>query len=354
MNAPTWIELRPDADVATVVAELAERGVWAHASVAGQRTGLALGAHSALVAARDLETIPGVAAVFAPASAHPRLDAQAGAPVLVAGLALGGPTPILAAGPCAAESRAQVDEAAAAVAQAGGGLLRGGAFKPRTSPYRFAGLGQRALDWLAQAAENHGLGLVTEAMSERDLPAVAEVAHLIQIGSRNMQNYALLRAVGATGRPVLLKRGSSARLDEWRLAAEHVLAAGSSGVVFCERGVRGTDPSTRNLLDLGAVAHLRWIDRQPVFVDPSHALGRRDLIPALSRAALAAGAHGLLLEMHPHPGRARCDGPQALTPDDLGALVAELREPRPGLGPGRDSPLKRGELEPGEQEGGEP
>ena len=176
--------------------------------------------------------------------------------------------------------------------RAGGRLLRGGAWKPRTSPYAFQGHGGEALAWLRQAANSHGLAVVTEVLGEADVEQVAEAADLVQIGSRNMQNFALLKAVGRTRRPVLLKRGRTATLAEWRAAAEHVLLAGADGVVFCERGIAGVDPETRNTLDLGAVAVLKHAYGLPVVVDPSHAAGRRDLIEPLARAALAAGADG--------------------------------------------------------------
>jgi 3-deoxy-7-phosphoheptulonate synthase len=202
-------------------------------------------------------------------------------------------------------------------------LLRGGAFKPRTSPYSFAGHGEVALDWMRLAADAHGLGVVTEVMSEHDVEAVAGVADLMQLGSRNMQNFALLRAVGRANKPVLLKRGMAATIDDWLLAGEHLLSSGAAGVIFCERGIHGFDPSTRNLLDLGAVAVLACSLGLPVVVDPSHAAGRRDLVPPLSRAALAAGAHGLLVEMHPHAERARSDGPQALDAAALQRLAQE-------------------------------
>ena len=210
--------------------------------------------------------------------------------------------------------------AAAYAAAAGARFLRGGAFKPRSSPYSFNGHGRQALDWLRAAARAHNLGVVTEVMSELEVETVAEVADLVQIGSRNMQNYALLSRVGRCARPVLLKRGMAATVEEWLLAGEHLLAAGCPGVVFCERGIHSFDPSTRNLLDLGAVAVLRHAYRLPVVVDPSHAAGRRDLVVALAKAAVACGAHGLIVESHPNPAAALSDGPQALLPEQLSAL----------------------------------
>ncbi|MEO6954067.1 MAG: 3-deoxy-7-phosphoheptulonate synthase, partial [Polyangia bacterium] len=205
--------------------------------------------------------------------------------------------------------------------------LRGSAYKPRTSPYAFQGHGPPALAWLRAAADHHGLGVVTEVMTAEDAGRVAEVADLVQVGSRNMQNFSLLKAVGRQKRPVLLKRGMAASVEDWMLAAEYCLSEGATGVVFCERGVRGFDPSMRNLLDLGAVALLVHALGQPVIVDPSHAAGRRDLIPALGRAGLAAGAHGLMVETHHDPANALSDGPQALPPEELAALFSTRGAP---------------------------
>jgi 3-deoxy-7-phosphoheptulonate synthase len=278
-----------------------------------------------------LAGLGGVADVLEPASPHPLLDARAGLSVRVAPRVRigGGAQPVWMAGPCCVESEEQIHAAAAAVAQAGGRLLRGGAWKPRTSPYAFQGHGHEALRWLRQAADANGLGVVTEVLGEADVDAVAAAADLIQIGSRNMQNFALLRAVAETRRPVLLKRGRSATLAEWRAATEHLLKAGADGVVLCERGIAGIDPETRNTLDLGAVAVLKHSYGLPVVVDPSHAAGRRDLIAPLARAALAAGADGLLIECHPDPASARSDGPQALTLDALRQLADGLAQDDP-------------------------
>ncbi len=319
-----WIRVEAGAEPRAVAAALQGLGLWTR-SLRGP--GGALGFEvlpcSTAVDPARVRAVEGVAEVLAAESPHPLLDAQAGRAVRVGKVTVGGGAPpVLAAGPCCLESRAQVEEVAAAVAAAGGRALRGGAFKPRTSPYSFAGHGRRALGWLREAASRHGLAAVSEVLSEADVAAVADAVDLVQVGARNMQNFALLRAVGGCGRPVLLKRGAAASLEEWLLAAEHLLAAGCPGVILCERGVRGFDPTTRNLLDLGAVALLRWVYRLPVWVDPSHALGRRDLVPPLARAALAAGADGLLVEAHPAPERARSDGPQALDPATLGELLA--------------------------------
>ena len=300
-------------DPAPVVRELARRGLWV--KTAGNQ--LVVLPHSSAVPAETLRDVPGVLAVHETASEHPRVDTHPSA-VTVAGIPIGvGQKPVLLAGPCAVESQEQIASLARAVARAGAEFLRGGAFKPRTSPYAFPGHGAQALGWLRRAADDAGLRVVTEVLSEMDVSAVAETADLVQIGSRNMQNFALLRAAARAGKPLLLKRGMAATVEEWLLAAEHCLHHGAPGVLFCERGIRGFDPSTRNLLDLGAVALLAHAHRLPVIADPSHAAGRRDLVVPLARAALAAGAAGLLVEVHERPGEALSDGPQALAPADL-------------------------------------
>lgn len=325
MSGPSVVLLRRGADLPAVVAGLQGLGLWT--TTVRSRSGVALRIqeHSARVDAARILQVEGVEDVLEAPSPHPRVDAQAGLGVPLGELRLGGgQPPVLMAGPCGVESREQVREAAALVAAGGARVLRGGAFKPRTSPYAFQGVGQDGLSWLAEAAAAEGLLVVTEVLAEADAAAVAEVADLVQVGARNMQNYALLRAVAATGAPVLLKRAPAATVEEWLLAGEHLLAAGAGGVVFCERGVRGHDPSTRHLLDLGAVALVGPVLGQPVVVDPSHAAGRRDLVPALSRAALAAGADGLLVEVHPDPASARSDGPQALDPATWRALARTL------------------------------
>ncbi len=310
-----------------VESALQARGLWTRRllGAGGEVIGLEVAPHSAPVDTAALLAIDGVTDVLRPASAHPRVDMHSGASVAFGGVVLGGEGPcVLAAGPCSVESEAQIHASAAMVARCGGRLLRGGAFKPRTSPYAFSGHGGPALTWLREAADAHGLGVVTEVLSETDVGAVAGAADLIQIGSRNMQNFALLRAVGRSGRPVLLKRGMAASIEDWLLAGEHVLAAGAPAVIFCERGINGFDPQTRNLLDLGAVALLKHALGQPVMVDPSHATGRRDLIAPLSRAAIAAGADGLLIEIHPEPASARSDGPQALDEAALQGIARDL------------------------------
>jgi 3-deoxy-7-phosphoheptulonate synthase len=228
------------------------------------------------------------------------------------------------AGPCAVESEEQALVAARAARDSGATILRGGAFKPRTSPYSFQGLGARGLEILAECRHETGLPVVTEVVEARDVELVAEWADALQIGTRNMQNFALLKEVGQQQKPVLLKRGLSATVEEWLMAAEYVAQRGNSEVILCERGIRTFEPSTRNTLDLGGMAMAQLESHLPVVVDPSHAMGNRELVAPMARAAVAAGADGVMVDVHHDPSGALCDGPQALTPDDLAILVKEL------------------------------
>ncbi len=324
------ILLREDADDRAVTAALQGLGLWTRALTpdAGGPRMLEVETHSAHVAVEQILAVPGVAHVAERKSPHPLVDALAEQYLVRcrsgADVWLGGDRPVLIAGPCAVESQAQIQTIAGLCAAAGAQLLRGGAFKPRTSPYSFAGQGEPALQWLAAAAAEHGLGVVTEAMSELHVEAVAQVADIIQIGSRNMQNFSLLAAVGRTGRPALLKRARAVGIEEWLLAGEHLLRHGCPYVVFCERGIAGPNAETRNTLDLAAVAYLRHIRKLPVAVDPSHGVGRRDLVLPLAKASVAAGASVILVEMHDQPAHARSDGPQALLPPQLAELGAAL------------------------------
>ena len=242
---------------------------------------------------------------------------------LAPGLALGGRDFVVMAGPCAVEGDAQIRDAAAAVAEAGCPVLRGGAYKPRTSPYSFQGLGAEGVRLLLGAAGRHGLATVTEVLDPVDLPRFEGVS-VLQVGARNMQNFALLKALASLRRPVLLKRGLSASFEEWLLAAEYLLDGGNEQVILCERGIRTFETATRNTLDLSAVVMAKQRTHLPVIVDPSHASGARDLVIPLSLAAAAAGADGLLVEVHPRPAEALCDGSQALLPEGLRDLMRRL------------------------------
>jgi len=241
------------------------------------------------------------------------------------GLTIGGDDVVVMAGPCSVESAGQILEAAYAVRDAGATMLRGGAFKPRSSPYSFQGLGRKGLELLARAREETGLLIVTEAMDADGLDAVADVADLIQIGARNMQNYSLLKQAGRGRKPVLLKRGLAATIQELLLSAEYILAEGNPNVILCERGVRSFDSATRNLFDVAAIAVVHGLSHLPIVADPSHGTGHRDMVMPMARAAVAAGADGLLVEIHPKPEQALSDGAQSHYPAQFGQMMRDVR-----------------------------
>ena len=241
-------------------------------------------------------------------------------------IAFGGEPIVVCAGPCSVESQAQIEETAQAVLRSGAVVLRGGAFKPRSSPYTFQGLGEAALEMLRSAADRQGLAVVTEVLDVRHVALVAQYADMLQIGARNMQNFSLLREAGESGKPVLLKRGLAATVDEWLMAAEYILLTGNDRVVLCERGVRSFDSATRNLLDLTVIPLLRQITHLPVIVDPSHGTGIARLVGPMALAAIAAGADGLLVEVHPEPRAAASDGAQSLRPTEFAELMRNLPE----------------------------
>jgi len=274
-----------------------------------------------------LRQMPGVADLRPDAPAYP-LVSRAHKPdatrVKVDDVVIGGREIVVMAGPCSVESRDQILAAAVAVAESGARILRGGAFKPRTSPYSFQGLGKEGLELLAEARECTGLKVVTEVVAPEDVDLVAEYADVLQIGARNMHNYRLLSAVGQQPRPVLLKRGMMSTVEETLLAAEYVVSAGNPRVILCERGIRTFETSSRNTLDLCAVPIFKERTHLPVIVDPSHAAGRREWVPALARAAVAAGADGLIVEVHPDPPNAASDGRQSLTPEGFGDMMEGL------------------------------
>jgi len=245
--------------------------------------------------------------------------------ITVAGATIGGDEFVVMAGPCSVESEQQILESAEIVAKHGAKLLRGGAFKPRTSPYDFQGLEEEGLKLLAKARKLTGLGIVTEVMSDRDVSLVAEYADVLQIGARNMQNFALLKTLGKCGRPILLKRGLSATVKELLMSAEYIVAHGNPDVMLCERGIRTFETVTRNTCDIGAIAALSEMTHLPVILDPSHAAGKRSLVPALARAGVAVGADGLIVEMHPHPEQAVSDGAQSLDPKQFAKMMADLK-----------------------------
>jgi len=245
--------------------------------------------------------------------------------IKVHGAVIGGDDFVVMAGPCSVESEKQILESAEIVAKNGAKLLRGGAFKPRTSPYDFQGLEEEGLKLLAKARKLTGLGIVTEVMSDRDVSLVADYADVLQIGARNMQNFALLKTLGKCGRPILLKRGLSATVKELLMSAEYIVAHGNPDVMLCERGIRTFETVTRNTCDIGAIAALSEMTHLPVILDPSHAAGKRSLVPALARAGVAVGADGLIVEMHPQPEKAVSDGAQSLDPKQFAKMMADLK-----------------------------
>lgn len=290
----------------------------------------AVGSGGNRVQLEALQVAPGVEDVIAIAQPFKLVSRQVrreNTIVRVGDVPIGGEEVIVIAGPCSVESREQLLTTARAVKAAGARLLRGGAYKPRTSPYDFQGLGEEALRLLSEARAETGLPVVTEVLSTEDVDVIAEHADLLQVGARNMQNFALLRRLARVNRPILLKRGPSATVKEWLLAAEYLVAGGNPNVVLCERGIKTFETETRNTLDLAAIALVKEFSHLPVIADPSHGTGRRSLIPAVSKAAIAVGADGLLIEVHPCPERALSDGPQSLDLDGFAAMMRGLAGP---------------------------
>jgi 3-deoxy-7-phosphoheptulonate synthase len=276
----------------------------------------------------SLEATPGVESamrISAPYKFVSREFHRERSAIKVNGLEVGGSEFIVMAGPCSVESEKQIMETAEGVAAAGANMLRGGAFKPRTSPYDFQGLEHEGLKLLRKAKEATGLGIITEIMSDRDVELVAEYADCMQVGARNMQNFALLKSLGGCGRPVLLKRGMSSTIKELLMSAEYIVAHGNPNVILCERGIRTFETATRNTCDIAAVPVLNELTHLPVILDPSHATGKRSLVPAVSRAGVAIGADGLILEVHPCPEKAVSDGAQSLTLEGFRGMMEELR-----------------------------
>ncbi len=325
------IIMRPDAnlpEVEAVVASVNALGFRAHVVPGLARTAVAVIGNPGPLAPGRFSRIPGVARTI-PITTPYRLVARETreAPTRVtlgAGPVFGPGNLVVLAGPCAVEEAEQFLATAAAVAQAGATVLRGGIFKPRTSPYSFQGLGLAALPILARAREATGLAVVTEVVEPASVEPVAEVVDMLQIGARNMQNAPLLRAVARTGKPILLKRGPAATIEEFLLAAEYLVVEGNPNVVLCERGVRGFDPATRYLFDVAAIPLLHRLTHLPVIADPSHATGHHALVPSVTRAAVAAGADGVLVEVHSDPGAARSDGQQSLSHPEFDALMRSL------------------------------
>jgi len=332
------IVMRQDAtpeQIAGVERAIEARGFKAHPIPGAQRTAIGITGNRGAVDRPVFESLPGVFEVI-PVTHPYKLVSREVKPessvVEIGGVPVGGSALVVAAGPCAVESLEQTLTVARHVKAAGAGLLRGGAFKPRTSPYSFQGLGKEGLKILAAAREETGLPVVTEALDIEGVDLVEEYADAIQIGARNMQNFSLLRRCGKAKKPVLLKRGLAATLEEFLMSAEYILSEGNYQVILCERGVRTFSDFSRNTLDLAVVPAVKSLSHLPILVDPSHGTGRRDKVAPMSRGAVAVGADGLLLEVHHQPDVALSDGPQSITPDMLDALMGELRQIAPVIG----------------------
>jgi 3-deoxy-7-phosphoheptulonate synthase len=324
--------MRPDAtdeQIHAVDERLKELKLAANVSRGTERTVIGAIGDDRKVLTETLEALPGVERVIRilkPYKIVARESHDRDTTIRVGDAVIGGKTVQIIGGPCSVETPEQMDSAAAAVREAGCRLMRGGAFKPRTSPYTFQGLGEKGLELLVNAARKHKLPVVTELMDVRQLDTFMKYdVDVIQIGTRNMQNFDLLKEVGRVDKPVILKRGMAATISEWLMSAEYIAAGGNHKIIFCERGVRSFETAYRNMLDVTAVPVLKRETHLPVIIDPSHAGGKAWMVPALARAAIAAGADGLLVEMHPKPSEAWCDADQALTPEELAALVKDLR-----------------------------
>ena len=316
------------AQVVNVTARIEQFGCQAHTSEGDERTIIGIVGNGRPLDPAQIERMDGVertVPVLRPFKLTSRDFHPQDTVVPINGVSVGDRKLVVMAGPCAVEGREQLLEAAQAVKRAGAHMLRGGAFKPRTSPYSFQGLGEEGLRLLAATREETGLPVVTEVMSPEQVPLVATFADILQIGARNMQNYALLHAVGEAQRPVLLKRGMMSTIEELLMSAEYILSHGNNRVLLCERGIRTFEKYTRNTLDINAVPLLKQLSHLPVIVDPSHATGKWELVSAVSKAAVAAGADGLIIEVHPHPSRALSDGAQSLKPEPFAQLMDELR-----------------------------
>jgi len=317
------------AEIQRVVEAIAEMGYEARPLVGRQRTAIGVVGNDGRVDGSRLAGLEGVQELIHVTKPYKQVSREwrpdSTVVRLSGGIAVGGEDVVVMAGPCSVESERQILEAAVAVRDAGAVILRAGAFKPRSSPYSFQGLGKSGLALLSLARRETGLLIVTEAMDAEGVDAVAGVADIIQIGARNMQNYSLLRSAGRSGRPVLIKRGFAATIQELLLAAEYVLAEGNNDVILCERGIRSFDSAMRNLFDLSALPLVHSLSHLPILADPSHGTGRRDMVIPMARAAVAAGADGLLVEVHPRPERALSDGAQSLDPEQFRQLMRESR-----------------------------
>ena len=319
----------PKEEVDAVRRRIEEFGYKVHSIEGEERVVIgAVGVGDVTACLESLEAMPGVekaVRISAPYKFVSREFRPTKTEIRVRGVTFGGDEFVVMAGPCSVEGERQILEAAEIVAREGAKFLRGGAFKPRTSPYDFQGLEQEGLKLLDKARRATGLGIITEVMSDRDVEMVAEYADILQIGARNMQNFALLKTLGKCGRPVLLKRGMSSTIKELLMSAEYVVAHGNPQVMLCERGIRTFETATRNTCDIAAIAALNELTHLPVILDPSHATGKRSLVPAVARAGVAIGADGLLVEVHPAPEKAMSDGAQSLDPKQFAAMMRDLQ-----------------------------
>ncbi len=314
--------------VHVIMNKLTALGLKVHLSEGATRTIIGIIGNKQLIAQLPIEAMDGVektVSVTVDYKLVSREFKQDDTIVDVGGILIGGNHLAVMAGPCAVESQEQLLQSAFIVKEAGAQFLRGGAYKPRTSPYAFQGLEEKGLEMLAEAREKTGLKIVTEVVDAESVPVVSAYADMLQIGSRNMQNYQLLKTVGKTNKPVLLKRGLSATINEWLNAAEYIMSEGNYNVVLCERGIRTYEEYTRNTLDLSAVAAVKNISHLPIIVDPSHGTGRWKLVRPMSRAGIAAGADGLMIEVHPNPAEALSDGKQSLTPENFELMMQDVK-----------------------------
>jgi len=328
-------ERATDEQVQRVISQLVEMGFDVHRSTGALRTVIGAVGGNRLGDPRLLEVLEGVQEVLRitePYKLASRTFKSENSVIAVGDLRVGGDEVIVMAGPCSAETEEQVEAAASAVKRAGAKVLRGGAFKPRSSPYSFQGLGEEGLRLLRSAADRHNLKLVSEIMDISQLEVVSKYSDILQVGARNMQNFTLLRELGHVRKPVLLKRGISATIEEWLLSAEYVLSGGNTDVILCERGIRTFETATRNTFDISAIPVVRKLSHLPIVADPSHGAGRRDMVVPMARAAVAAGADGLIIEVHTDPDHALSDGAQSLFPAQFDRLMAELRIIAPAIG----------------------
>jgi 3-deoxy-7-phosphoheptulonate synthase len=336
------IIMRADAkpeDIAAVTQQVEKGGLQAHISQGEERTVIGLVGDSRLLQEHKFLHLPGVDRVVRISRPY-KLSSREFNPqdtvISLDGVQIGGESVVIVAGPCSVESRSQLLETAHAVREAGAHALRGGAFKPRTSPYSFQGLGEAGLELLAEARQATGLPVVTEVMAPEQVPLVAGYADVLQIGTRNMQNYPLLHAAGASQHPILLKRGLMATVEELLMSAEYILSHGNRRVILCERGIRTFETVTRNTTDINAIPAIKSLTHLPVILDPSHSTGKTEFVSAIAKAAIAAGADGLIVEVHPNPAEALSDGAQSLPPESFARLVQQVRAIAQAVGKSAD------------------